>query len=212
MAPDTKVPDGRTDGKTEGRTDGQHQNNIPPPMAVDNKWCMRPIAMLEPVLAFAVLLVNHALGAELFLNPGMEQPDMVGTWGNAWGYKVDRINTDSHTVPKVNYDPHFIEVEVALRSHEFGFGSVIDDAAYLDPGYVTYQNLLHEFFNWATVGTYKWGYNQGTPVSEGTTGKRRGATMECRERLNVGNVGNASKLGTTRERRLVVVQPGNAGT
>ncbi|KAH3729617.1 hypothetical protein DPMN_055592 [Dreissena polymorpha] len=266
--------------------------------------------MLEPVLAFAVLLVNHALGAELFLNPGMEQPDMVGTWGNAWGYKVDRINTDSHSgnysaklyqrtqsyqgigqdvalttntryaiegyvkllnnnskmsqefefmiryqwsndfsnsswiqigfhrfahpkdgwirvaadfttplrqwhlanvyiqgpdvgidyladdfslkeVPEnttwrqasldsierirksnitlsvnvgAQYDPHFIEVEVALRSHEFGFGSVIDDAAYLDLGYVTYQNLLHEFFNWATVGTYKWGYNQGTPT------------------------------------------------
>ncbi|KAH3849511.1 hypothetical protein DPMN_091914 [Dreissena polymorpha] len=40
IAPDTKVPDGRTerrtDGKTDGRMDGQRQNNIPPPMAGDN--------------------------------------------------------------------------------------------------------------------------------------------------------------------------------
>ncbi|KAH3807465.1 hypothetical protein DPMN_135805 [Dreissena polymorpha] len=32
MAPDTKVPDGRTDS----RTDGQRQNNIPAPLAGDN--------------------------------------------------------------------------------------------------------------------------------------------------------------------------------
>ncbi|KAH3893351.1 hypothetical protein DPMN_017498 [Dreissena polymorpha] len=38
MAPDTKVPDGRTEGRTDGRTDGQRQNNIPPPLAGDNKW------------------------------------------------------------------------------------------------------------------------------------------------------------------------------
>ncbi|KAH3890992.1 hypothetical protein DPMN_015083 [Dreissena polymorpha] len=36
MAPDTKVPDGRTDGRLAGRTDGQRQNNIPPPLAGDN--------------------------------------------------------------------------------------------------------------------------------------------------------------------------------
>jgi len=35
MAPDKKVPDGRTDGRTAGRTDGQRQNNIPPPLAGD---------------------------------------------------------------------------------------------------------------------------------------------------------------------------------
>ncbi|KAH3836897.1 hypothetical protein DPMN_110273 [Dreissena polymorpha] len=29
--------DGRKDGRTERRTDGQRQNNIPPPMAEDNK-------------------------------------------------------------------------------------------------------------------------------------------------------------------------------
>ena len=37
MAPDTKVPDGRTKGRTEGRTDGQRQNNIPQPITGDNK-------------------------------------------------------------------------------------------------------------------------------------------------------------------------------
>ncbi|KAH3880433.1 hypothetical protein DPMN_004347 [Dreissena polymorpha] len=34
MAPDTKVPAGRTDGKT----DGQRQNNIPLPMAGNNNY------------------------------------------------------------------------------------------------------------------------------------------------------------------------------
>ncbi|KAH3852941.1 hypothetical protein DPMN_095462 [Dreissena polymorpha] len=38
MAPDTKVPDGRTDSQT----DGQRQNNIPPPLAGDNKICLHP--------------------------------------------------------------------------------------------------------------------------------------------------------------------------
>ena len=33
MALDTKVPD----GQPEGRMDGQRQNNIPPPLAGDNK-------------------------------------------------------------------------------------------------------------------------------------------------------------------------------
>ena len=37
MAPDTKVPDGQTDGQPDRRTDGQRQNNIPPPLAGDNK-------------------------------------------------------------------------------------------------------------------------------------------------------------------------------
>ncbi|KAH3773569.1 hypothetical protein DPMN_174931 [Dreissena polymorpha] len=34
--------DGRTDGRTERRTDGQRQNNIPPPMAGDNKPMQLP--------------------------------------------------------------------------------------------------------------------------------------------------------------------------
>ncbi|KAH3693569.1 hypothetical protein DPMN_081003 [Dreissena polymorpha] len=42
MAPDTKVPEGRTDSRTDSRTDRQRQNNIPPPkrfqdMAPDTK-------------------------------------------------------------------------------------------------------------------------------------------------------------------------------
>ncbi|KAH3778226.1 hypothetical protein DPMN_179681 [Dreissena polymorpha] len=41
MAPDPKVPDGRTEGRKDkrkdGRKDGQRQSNIPPPMAGDNE-------------------------------------------------------------------------------------------------------------------------------------------------------------------------------
>lgn len=62
------------------------------------------------------------------------------------------------------FDPDFVELEVKLASHEFGFGSVVNDEYILSPDYNMYQNLFYEFFNWGTVGSYKWKYNQGTRV------------------------------------------------
>lgn len=35
-------------------------------------------------------------GKELFNNPGMEDPDIVGAYGHAWGYSMERV-TDSHS-------------------------------------------------------------------------------------------------------------------
>ena len=46
--------------------------------------------------ALATECGGQTVGPELFKNPGMEDPDIVGTYGQAWGYKVDRV-TDSHS-------------------------------------------------------------------------------------------------------------------
>jgi len=63
-----------------------------------------------------------------------------------------------------SFDPDFIEVEVKHKKHEFGFGSLVVDDYILDPGFKTYQNIFYEFFNWATVQSYKWKFNKGTRV------------------------------------------------
>ena len=57
-------------------------------------------------------------------------------------------------------------LQINLKNHEFGFGSVVSESHILDKKYSTgYQNIFYEFFNWATVGSYKWKYNRGTFVS-----------------------------------------------
>lgn len=61
-----------------------------------------------------------------------------------------------------NLDPNHVQVEISLKNHEFGFGSVVADDYLLNPEYPIYRNIFYEFFNWATVGSYKWKYNQGT--------------------------------------------------
>lgn len=63
------------------------------------------------------------------------------------------------------FDPEFVEIEVNLKNHEFGFGSLIVDDYITDPGFKTYQNIFYEFFNWGTVQSYKWDFNKGTRVS-----------------------------------------------
>ena len=54
--------------------------------------------------------------------------------------------------------------QVSHKKHKFAFGSVVSDEHILNPSYIGYQNLFYEFFNWATVGTYKWKYNEGNRV------------------------------------------------
>ena len=58
---------------------------------------------------------------------------------------------------------HFFQ-QVSHKKHRFAFGNVVNDGQFLDPAYVGYQNLFYEFFNWATVQSYKWKYNQGNRV------------------------------------------------
>ena len=63
-----------------------------------------------------------------------------------------------------NFDLQHVSLDISHVRHEFGFGSVVNDDAMLDPTRVTYKNLVREFFNWATVGSYKWKYNRGNAV------------------------------------------------
>lgn len=60
-----------------------------------------------------------------------------------------------------NFDPHHVEIQISHKKHKFAFGSLVQDSHMLNPSYTGYQNLFYEFFNWATVGSYKWKYNQG---------------------------------------------------
>ena len=56
--------------------------------------------------------------------------------------------------------------QISHKKHKFAFGSLVQDSHMLNPTYTGYQNLFYEFFNWATVGSYKWKYNQGNRVSK----------------------------------------------
>ena len=58
------------------------------------------MAALGLAILFVTILVTgsggQTLGPELFKNPGMEDPDIVGAYGQVWGYKVERVR-DSHS-------------------------------------------------------------------------------------------------------------------
>lgn len=62
------------------------------------------------------------------------------------------------------FDPGSLELEIKLTNHKFGFGSLVNDKILLDPEFAAYRTLFYEFFNWATVQSYKWKFNQGTWV------------------------------------------------
>lgn len=47
-------------------------------------------------LIACVLLGVSLCQQELFKNPGMEDPDIEGAYGHAWGYSMERVN-ESHT-------------------------------------------------------------------------------------------------------------------
>lgn len=88
-------------------------------------------------------------------------------WNTSAQQRIEQIRkTDFNISVTVDdsIDPHHVELEISLRKHEFGFGSVVQDDYFLNPDYKIYQNLFYEFFNWATVGSYKWKYNKGTPT------------------------------------------------
>ena len=66
MAPDTKVPD--------GRKDGQRQNNIPPPMAGDNKVHKVPLLRYnEKCLFFSSLKVIFKLNQDIIKTRALSQ-------------------------------------------------------------------------------------------------------------------------------------------
>ena len=62
---------------------------------------------------------------------------------------------------------NFHVFQIKHKRHQFAFGSLVSDDYIVNPSYTGYQNLFYEFFNWATVGSYKWKYNQGNRVSFG---------------------------------------------
>jgi hypothetical protein len=55
---------------------------------------------------------------------------------------------------------------VKLRSHQFAFGTKVeDDCMTAGDNAKRYKDFVFNIFNWATVGSYKWRFDKGTPVS-----------------------------------------------
>ncbi|KAH3796885.1 hypothetical protein DPMN_150462 [Dreissena polymorpha] len=79
MAPDTKVPNGRTDGRTDGKKDGQRQNNIPPPMAGANK--ARNSSATESDISQAIYKAGAAMRSS-WLARYMDRPSLSSQFSN----------------------------------------------------------------------------------------------------------------------------------
>ncbi|XP_025077976.1 uncharacterized protein LOC112554421 [Pomacea canaliculata] len=62
-------------------------------------------------------------------------------------------------------NPADIEIQVDQKKHLFAFGSkVADDVVRKSSeGEKRFQDIFYYLFNWATVGSYKWRFDKGTP-------------------------------------------------
>jgi hypothetical protein len=55
---------------------------------------------------------------------------------------------------------------VKLRNHLFAFGAKVeDDCMTAGDNAKRYKDFVFNIFNWATVGSYKWRFDKGTPVN-----------------------------------------------
>ncbi|WAR09058.1 XYN2-like protein [Mya arenaria] len=121
------------------------------------------------------------------------------TWRQDASSRIERIRKSNVTLSvnvAQNFDPQHVSVEVSHVRHEFGFGSLVDDATLLDPDHNTYRNIFREFFNWATVGSYKWKYNRGNRVCANTSELRQNIQRHRRNNQN-GVRGHNLFWGTT---------------
>ena len=54
-------------------------------------------------------------------------------------------------------------LQISLKSHLFAFGSMLRDYLVREQPTNQVMELAYYLFNWATVQSYKWKFNKGTP-------------------------------------------------
>nr|KAG5703688.1 hypothetical protein BaRGS_022977 [Batillaria attramentaria] len=80
-------------------------------------------------------------------------------------------NIDTHRKSNVQFQitlpegvkANHIDIQIDHKKHLFAFGSKIEDHLARETQYEAFRSLFFYLFNWATIGSYKWRFDKGTP-------------------------------------------------